>query len=226
MKKVKISLYINILIVVLTILASIIMFSGFKFMKGAEPVLETTGNSMFRFFTVDSNMFMAFVAFIFAIQEIKLLKGKTNKIPYNMYVLKLMATTSVGLTFFTVCVYLGPLSPWGMFSMYRNSNLFFHLIIPGLSMMNFVLFEKTAKLKKQYVIYGIIPTIIYALFYISNVLVHTENGTVSKEYDWYWFVQNGMWLIVIVAPLMLGISYLISLVLWRLNKEKKGYKNE
>ena len=53
-----------------------------------------------------------------------------------------------------------------------------------------------------------------------NVLVHMENGKVSSVYDWYWFVQNGVCTAFIVVPMMLVISYLISLTLWKFNKIK------
>ena len=88
-KKIKISLVLNIIIVVFTIIACIIMFTGFKFMEG-DLILETTKIGMFKFFTVDSNILMGIVAFIFSIQEIRLLKGKVSEIPLKTYVLKLM----------------------------------------------------------------------------------------------------------------------------------------
>ena len=46
-----------------------------------------------------------------------------------------------------------------------------------------------------------------------------KNGRVSPIYDWYWFVQGGLWQIIIVMPMMLAITYIISFVLWRLNKK-------
>ena len=62
MKNLKISLVINILVVILTIISSIIMFTGFKFMPDYELVLETTKIGMFKFFTVQSNIFMGVIA--------------------------------------------------------------------------------------------------------------------------------------------------------------------
>ena len=218
-KNIKISLVLNIIIVIFTILASFIMFSGFKFMHGSEPILESTKIGMFKFFTVDSNLFMGIVALLFAIKEIKLLKGKTTDISVKMYTLKLMSTTGVGLTFFIVFGYLAQIAEGGIPSMIMNSNLFFHLIIPVLSMLTFILFEKTDKLSFKYSFYGLIPTVIYALYYLTNVLIHMENFKVSPVYDWYWFVQNGVWTAVIVMPIILIITYVISLLLWRLNKK-------
>jgi len=214
MKK-KISLTLNIIITLLTIFASIIMFTGIKITSGTEPILETTKLGMFKFFTVDSNMFMGLIALLFTILQIT-----KKEITKNMYRLNLMATTSVGLTFLIVFTYLGKIAPGGIKSMLQNSNLFFHLIIPVLSIINFTIFERTDKLKLKDTLYGIIPTVIYAVLYVTNLLLHVENGKVSPIYDWYWFVQNGIKTAFIVAPAMLLISYIISLILWKLNKRR------
>ena len=209
-KTMKISLIINIIIFIFTIVASIIMFTGFKFMYGYETVLESTRIGMFRFFTVDSNLFMGIIALLFAIEEKKVLDGKKEEISTKMYVLKLMATTGVGLTFFVVFMYLGPIAKGGIPSMIMNSNLFFHLLIPVISMLNFMIFEKTNKLKFKHSFYGVIPMIVYGIYYLGNVLIHVENGKVSPKYDWYWFVQNGIWTAVIVVPMILIFTYGIS----------------
>ena len=206
------SLILNIVIVLLTIFASIIMFTGIKLTSGAEPLLETSKIGMFKFFTVDSNIFMGLISLLFIIKTLK-----NKKITKNMYILKLMSTTSVTLTFLVVFMYLGPISKDGIKSMLQNSNLFFHLIIPVLSIITFIKYEKT-NLKLKDTIYGIIPTITYALFYTTNVLIHTNNGKVSPIYDWYWFVQNGVKQAIIVLPLIILITYAISLTLYKLNR--------
>lgn len=215
----KISLILNIIIVLFTIFAIIAMFTGFKFMHGYDIVLESTSLSMFRFFTVDSNMFMGITSLIFVIDEVNLLKGYKKEISRNHYILKLMGTSGVSLTFFIVFAYLGPISKGGILSMLMNSNLFFHLIIPLLSIITFIFFERNNKLSFKYSFYGIIPTLIYGLYYIINVLIHVENGKVSPIYDWYWFVQNGIWTAIIVVPIIFLISYIISLLLWKFNKK-------
>ena len=219
-KSIKISLIFNILIVILTIAASIIMFTGFKYMHGYEIILETTKLGMFKFFTVDSNIFMGIVALLFAVKELRLSNGNKNEITTIDYILKLMATSGVGLTFFVVFAYLGPISKEGIMSMLMNSNLFFHLIIPVLSIITFVFFERSDKLNLKESIWGIIPTFLYGIFYLINVLIHMENGKVDFKYDWYWFVQSGVWTAFIVMPIIIVISYLISLILWKLNKVK------
>ena len=214
----KVAFIINIVIFVFTVIASIVMFTGFKFMHGIEPELEASTIEMFKFFTVDSNMFMGIIALLFAIEEFKVITGKISSIGFSWYVLKLMATVGVSLTFLVVFAYLGPISKGGIMSMLMNSNLFFHFLIPILSIICFIFFEKTDVLKFKHSFLGLIPTLLYGTFYTSNVLLHIENGKVSPVYDWYWFVQNGLWTVFFTIPLMLVITYIISLILWKVNK--------
>ncbi len=211
MKK-KLSLIINIIIFILTVFASFIMFTGIKITHGAEPILETTKLGMFKFFTVDSNLFMGIIALLFII--------KNKSITKNMYRLKLMSTTSVTITLLVVLAYLAPISEGGLISMLQNSNMFFHLMIPVLSIINFTIFEKTEKLKMKDTLYGLIPTMIYELFYILNLIIHIENKKVSPIDDWYWFAQNGIIQAIITAITLIITTYIITLILWKLNKRR------
>ena len=218
LKTIRISLVINIIVFFLATISSIMMFTGVRFMDGNDSILESTKIGMLKFFTVESNMFVGIISLLFAIQEIQIVKGKRKEFGVLLYILKLMATTAVGLTFFVVFAYLGPISEGGIPSMLMNSNLFFHLIIPVLSIINFILFERTNRIKFKYSFFGVIPALVYGFFYLINILIHMENGKVSTIYDWYWFVQDGVWTAIIVVPLILLITYIISLILWRLNK--------
>ena len=219
-KYLKISLIINIIVVLFTLIASIIMFTGFKFMYGYEPILDTTKIGMLKYFTVQSNLFMGIVSLLFAIKEVKLLKGKIDDIPLKMYIFKLMAATAVGLTFSVIFLYLCYIYYFLIPSILMYIYLFFHLIIPVISILNFVIFEKTDKIKFKYTFCGLIPTFLYGIYYLTNVLLHIENGKVSTIYDWYWFVQGGVWTAVIVVPVIFILTYLISLIIWRCNKKK------
>lgn len=219
MRKIKISLVLNIIIVILTILSSIMMFTGFKFMNGAEPILEVTKLGMFKFFTVDSNFLVGISSLTLAIYEKRLLDNSITSIPIKYYILKFMSTVSVSLTLLVVFIYLGPISKDGIGSMLQNSNLFFHLIIPLLSMISFIFFEYHKNFKFKYVFSSIIPTVAYAIFYLINVLLHVENGKVSPIYDWYYFIQGGLWQIMIVGPLMIIVTYIIGIVIFQMNKK-------
>ena len=216
-----ISLILNILIVLFTIIACIIMFTSFKFMNGYDVALESSKFGMFRFFTVQSNIFVGIASLIFLIYEIKILRGKKKNIPTSIYNLKLIATSAVTLTFIVVFTYLGRVAKGGLLSLLMNSNLFFHLIIPILSVIAFVIFERTNKIKFKYTFLGVVPTFLYEMYYLTNILIHAENNQVPVEYDWYYFVQNGITSALIIAPLMLVITYIITLILWALNKKSE-----
>lgn len=213
-KKDKISVIINILIFIFVTIATIFMFTGFKFMHGIEPVLESTKLGMLKFFTVQSNMFMGLVALLFALK--KILKQKITRLDY---ILNLMSTTAVSLTFVVVFAYLGPISKGGISSMLQNSNLFFHLIVPVLSIINYIFFEKVDKMTFKDSIFGVVPALLYSVYYITNIIIHIENGKVSPIYDWYWFIQNGLWTAFIVGPLLILITYIITLILLKLNQK-------
>ena len=218
-KKIKISLVLNIIIVSFVIFATIAMFTGFKFMDG-KNLLESTKLGMFRFFTVDSNLVMGIIAIIFIIKEIEFIRGKIEYIPTIMYILKLIGTVAVSLTFVVTFGYLAQIAEGGALALIQNSNLFFHLLVPVFSIITFAFFEKTDKLKFRYSFLGVSSVLIYAIYYLTNVLTHLENGKVSPAYDFYWFVQGGIWQIFVVMPLLLGVTYGISVLLWKLNKKK------
>ena len=218
MKDVKISLVLNIIIVILVTLGSIFMISGFNFMAEEIPLIATKVEAL-KYYTVDSNILMGVISFIFIIYEILLLKNKIKEIPRFVYFLKLLATAGVTLTFLITAIFLAPFSTYSFFAFYQNSNLFFHFIIPILSIISFIFFESTNKIKFKDTILAILSMIIYAVFYIINALTHVENGKVSLDYDWYGFLRNGVNSIIYVIPVMLLITYAISLTLWESNKK-------
>ncbi len=220
-RSIKISLVLNILIVIMTAAALTIALSGFKFMKGYEAPGELTGVQAFGYFTVQSNVFMAMISLAFAIKEIQLLKGKITKIPFKYYILKMIAATAIGLTFLVVFLIFSILLKRGLLPLIRNSNLLYHCIIPVTSIINFVFFEKTDAIKFKHAFYGLIPTFLYEIFYISNVLLNMKDGKVSPSHDWYYFTQNGLLIVISIPFVMLGITYIVALIIWRLNKKDK-----
>ena len=217
--KIKISFILNITIFLMVIFSCVVMFTGIKFMHGHEIALDVSKMEMFKFFTIDSNILMGLIALLFAVQEYKVITKKKKFIDSKYYLLKLMATSAVSLTFFIVFAYLGNIAEYGLSSLLMNSNLFLHLITPIVSILTFIIFERTSSIKLKEVIWGILPTVIYGIGYLLNILIHMENGKVSPRYDFYWFVQGGVKAAIIVVPIIFGISYLISLVLWRFNKK-------
>ena len=214
----KISFIINIVIFIMVLLGTIFMITGFKFMSNTE-VLATTGLSLFKFYTVDSNIFAGLASLILIIYEILILNKRIDKIPKFAYIMKYIGTVAVSLTFLVTLFYLAPSYGKNFWFLYQNSNLLFHLLVPILSFISFVCFEKI-KLNFKYTFYGVSTMILYGIYYVSNILIHQENGKVAFEYDWYGFVQNGVSSIFIVFPVILLITYLIGLIIYKLNSYK------
>lgn len=219
-KSLKVSYILNILIVICLIFSLIVMFGKINFMHMENPIDEAHSIAMFKYFTTDSNILVGIASLLLLIEERKVLKDNRKSIRPFLYIFKFISTVAVMVTFLTVFIYLGPWSSGGIISMLTNSNLFLHLIIPLLAFISFIFFEKNNKIDRKHVKYGVSSVIIYALFYITVVLTHLENGHVSIKYDWYWFVQKGINYMFIVVPIMFIGTFLLSYLIYILNHKK------
>ena len=139
-----------------------------------------------------------------------------------------MGTVGVVLTFITTACFLAPFLVDDYWILFKNSNLFFHAVIPLLSLFVWVFFEETDEIPWKQSFIGIIPMAIYAVFYCAVALSHVENGKVPYEYDWYGFVQGGIAYAAVSLPVMLLATYGIAYLLWLTNRvvAKAGKKKE
>jgi len=211
------SFIINIAIFGLVIMSTVFMMTGYEFM-GEGLKLTATKVEALKFFTVDSNLLMGLIAIIFAVYQILYMTCKIEKIPTAIYVLKLTGTVGVVLTFITTACFLAPFLVDDYFSLFTNSNLFFHFVIPVMSLITFVFLEEMGAIRWRYSFIGMIPMVIYSIFYSITAISHAENGKVPFQYDWYGFVQGGLINMIFVLPVMLGGTYLIAYLLWLGNK--------
>lgn len=204
--------YINFLIFLLVVIATIWMLTSIS------GPLSDNSPRMLKFFTVDSNILMGIIALIVGLNE-----RLKNEISKSMYILKLVGTSSVALTMLVTVFYLTPTtaSIYGLFGMYHKSNFLYHLVVPILSILVFILYERTNKIKLKEIFWGLVPISIYSIYYVYETLTHINNGVIQKGYDWYGFFIFGMRSVVIVLPIILIISYIINYVLWKKNKRKE-----
>ena len=86
--------------------------------------------------------------------------------------------------------------------------------------MTFTVFEKTRKIPFRHTLTGIVPMVLYAVFYLANCMRHAVNGMVDIAYDWYGFLAGGVKTVWIVIPVIFLFTWLISIALWRLNRRK------
>ena len=204
--------YINFLIFLLVVIATIWMLTSIS------GPLSDNSPRMLKFFTVDSNILMGIIALIVGLNE-----RLKNEISKSMYILKLVGTSSVALTMLVTVFYLTPTttSIYGILGMYHKSNFLYHLAIPILSILVFILYERTNKIKPKEIFWGLVPISIYSIYYVYETLTHINNGVIQKGYDWYGFFIFGVRSVIIVLPIILIISYIINYVLWKINKRKE-----
>ena len=213
----KVSFVLNCLIFLITVFATVSMIIGFEFM-GEIKVLSSASFKAFKYFTVDSNVFAGIVALVYMIYLILLSKGKIKVMPKWLSYLKLAAATGVTLTMMVTVFFLAPKSTTTYFAYFMNSNLFMHLITPLLCIISFIFFEP-AQLSFIESFTGTCPMILYAIYYIPNILLHLDNGKVSTNYDWYGFLFAGLNTIWFVIPLILLITWIFAICLWFVNKK-------
>jgi hypothetical protein len=201
------------IVIFLCLVVSIILI--FIYSGKGEQALVANGFESFKFFTVLSNVFMGITAFI------SLLYTK-KEAPTWLLILKYLATCTVTLTLLTVMLYLGPV--YGYIILLQYANAFMHLIIPVLAIFHLILLEpKLEQYKYIYVIYSVIPMLLYGIAYMINVTAN--NGYGNVKYDWYFFCQWGLGIGVVAFLAMIVFAFLIGLALYFAYKKiqiKKG----
>ena len=216
-RTIKKAIVINVLISVLVVIAVIWMMTDTSSISLSGRRLQA-----FRFFTVDSNILMGISAAFMAIAQMQVIKGKRKSISTALYVLKLASTVAVAITMLVTVFYLGFVIPTGFFSLFYHSNFIMHLAVPVLSIVVFVLYEKTDCIALKHNLFSYIPLVLYGIYYAIATFSHMKNGVVEKGYDWYQFFKFGTKSVLLVYPFFAGFVFLLSYVLWKLNRAGKS----
>jgi hypothetical protein len=193
-------------------------------------ILSIRGPKTFRMFTTQSNLVSGIVAAIIVVFDILILLKKYNEIPNWLKIVKMIATTGVTLTFFVVVFYLGFVAVaegYSYFILFRSTNICFHLLTPISAILSFILFEGRSNIKFKYTFFNMVHMICYAIFYTINVFTHlNSDGSVNKDYDWYYFVLGENWTYIFAVLGILIVTYGIGLVLWFTNKKLELFKEQ
>lgn len=172
-----------------------------------------------RYFTVDSNILMGIAAAVMAIAQIKVVTGKRKSISTALYVFKLVSTVTVTITMLVTVFYLGFVIPTGFFSLFYHANFIMHLAVPVLSIVVFVLYEKTDSIALKHTFFSYIPLVLYGVYYAVVSFSHMENGVIENGYDWYQFFSLGVSGALLVYPVFVVLTFLLGYVLWKLNRK-------
>lgn len=207
-----ISVVLNFLAFILTCIGTYVMLKGID----ADEHLAADGWGSIKYFTVQSNLLYGIYAGIFAVCE--LIYGSAEAVPQLMYLLKYIFTVGTTLTMMTVLCYLAPIVEGSYPPLFKGANLYFHLLVPLLGLTAFCFFEKSAQISVMQVFLGLIPFVLYGIYYSINALSHAENGKVSIKYDWYSFLAKGIDKAAIAAVIMIAAATAICFGLWFINK--------
>lgn len=190
----------NLLIVLLTAVSFLFCFRN----KEGNWSLQN-GLRGLRFFTILSNLFSALAS----LTALFLLRNGT--LPYGVWLIKYVATSSVTVTFLTVMFFLGP--TMGYKSQLEGWSLYLHLAGPLFAVVSFCFFERFYTLSFPASLWGIAPVLLYGALYLKKV-VYTSGE--AQWDDFYGFNKNGAWKKSFSA--MTGGAFLICIVLWLLCK--------
>ena len=219
MEKVKKATILNICLFVLEVAAIVWMTSGIT-INGSAGVFSAARWRMLKYFTVDSNILMGVAACMAFLDQRKVLKREKEDVSAGVLIFKLAATAGVTLTLLVTVFFLAPTADYNPLWLFANSNLLLHLINPVLSIIIFVVFEKSNRIGFRHTFTAMIPMLVYAVYYVEEALRHTADGVIAQGYDWYGFFFLGTKSVAIVLPLIIGINYLICLVLWKCNRRR------
>ena len=194
------------------------LFSVTWMMSGlSKGILSGGGFRVLKYFTIDSNIYLGIVSFVAALELYRVLKGKREEVPSYVYLLKLSGTAAVTVTMLVTVFFLEPTMGryFGWFALFANANLFLHLLNPLAAIVTWISFEKNDRLTKKSVLPAIVPTLLYVIYYVVEVLTHIENGVILPGYDWYGFFVLGLKSAIIVLPVFVLFTWLVCLGLYK-----------
>ncbi|MCR4558441.1 MAG: hypothetical protein K5779_11555 [Saccharofermentans sp.] len=202
-------LILNTVIVIFTVIGIILMLTG----KPEEGALQSTGIENFKFYTVLTNVFCGIIASVYLV--LILLKKDKDK----MAVFKLAAVCGVAITFAVVAFMFGPLYGYPQF--YKRGNLFFHLLLPVTAMAEFIVVERKRILFK-YTVFAAVPTLLYGIGYMLNILINGIGGPWPDTNDFYAFLSWG-WPVGIAIFAVISLSAFAVACIFRAVSNRRTY---
>ncbi|MBR3383482.1 MAG: hypothetical protein IKG85_10680 [Clostridia bacterium] len=179
------------------------------FRFGGRGNMQVSAAKIFRYFTVQSNIIMALAAALMLVYNVMILAGAAAEAPCWVMTVKLVCTVAVMLTFSVVFFIFVPGT--GVKPMIEGDNVFMHLVSPLMAAVTFVLFDRGPKLSYWGILWGMLPTLLYAALYYHMVMRRGENN--GGWEDFYRFNANGRWYLAAAAIFIMTalIGFLLTL---------------
>ncbi len=173
--------------------------------RSAAGTLSDTGVRSLRYFTVLSNLLCGVAALIhFCFLAVR------GDAPRWVLRLSYVGAAAVGVTLMVVLLFLGPL--YGYPAMLKGANLWFHLLIPLLAILDHILLEPGERPSLRETLLCLIPAFLYGTGYAANIAVNGV-GAWPDTNDWYLFFRWGVPVGIVIYAVILLLNWGIALAL-------------
>lgn len=176
------------------------------------------GIGYFKPFTIDSNILMGVFAGIMLVVNIQSLVREKYDIPKWAEMGYFVGANAVLLTFVTVVLFLAPTNGFdiGTYAlMFSNDLIFLHLLTPLLACLSFCCLMKSNKFTAKQTLWGVLPTFLYSLVYVSQVVLF------KNWEDFYGFIFGGQnQFVILVMLVMYGVTFVLGYLLIKLHNKK------
>lgn len=202
-------------IIRMLILSALIIVGVLGIILTAVSTSFMGGASVFYFFTVQSNIFIIAMAFLFLGHEIICLINKKETVNQVMLQIKFVATVAITITFLVFFTMLAPLMGVDYLLSFKNFSL--HAIVPILAIIDFIVFDTDINLSYPKSLIATIAPISY-VFFVYAIGVPLKLQYAENLYFPYFFLnyeQNGFffekgfgvipWVIVLLTAIC-GLS--------------------
>ena len=233
-RNVVISIIIKSLIIVFAIIGCILSyFQGYA-----------GGKASFLYFTMQSNIWIACLDLVLIIFMLINLKKQIYRLNDKFYLAQEIFTVSITLTGFTFCFILAPgffIAPpeltgngYNPFALY---SIFLHMIVPILSIIDFLVFVRDVKFKKFDFLYALTLPVYYVFFSLIGYFNNWDFGD-GKNFPYFflnydspagfaefsneapYFMGSLYWLIIMVI-LVSFVSWLFIFIVNKISKKNK-----
>ena len=204
-RKILVSAVINSLIALMVLGAFLYMF-----LRRSGGMLSSAGLSALKYFTTLSNIYDGIISAVLAVQLFGAASGRREGPSRAVFLIKHTAVAAVSVTFLVVMLFLGPLYSYP--AMFRGANLWLHLIVPVLSIIEFVVLEDYWYISFKQSFLCMLPVFVYGIFYLINIL-RNGTGRWPDPADFYGFTRWGLPAGMVIFAVIMIIGWAAGLAL-------------
>ena len=200
------------------------------------------GVTQLLYFTVQSNFWIAIVDLIFIVFMIRAFKHKKYQLDHRLYLVQEVFTLCITITGMIYCFVLAPAMMAVLDQLPPDVNIFslgsvlHHIVVPVLSIFDFLMFTKTREFKKKDCFYAGIPTVYYFIFSLVGYLNKWDFGD-GRNYPYFflnydspagifgfsnempYFMGTFYWILIIIG-LVFGLSLLYIVIINKIIRKK------